>query len=383
MIKNSFKPYLLLLAIILLAMSMPKSVAESVKGTVIAAFVPVWNTLTEAKGALQSNEQQQDAVMQKLQIENRYLHNEVARLEELLKQECCVNAQLKALSISSGKNPAMNSSFQYDMLSKRLSNQLSAVPAQVIYRAPSTWNSTLWLNVGSANNAEYGTEVIAKNSPVIVGTSVVGVVDYVGTHQSRVSLITHSGISPSVRVVRGDISHRLVAEQIALLMNRFSCCHGLFKTQDEKELMLKQLAALQKRLFQVDSKGTAFLAKGELHGGSEPLWRSPGSILKGIGFNYDFPDAEGPARDLKTGKPLNGTENDKAIPILLVKDLLVTTGMDGVFPAGFYVAEVTKIDTLKEGDYFYELEAKPTAGDLQELTTVFVIPPVKREEFVN
>jgi cell shape-determining protein MreC len=294
-----------------------------------------------------------------------------------------VSAQLKALSPNGGKVSASKSQSQYDLISKRLSAQLHAVPAQVIYRSPSTWNSTLWLNVGTVDNELNETDVIAKNSPVIVGTSIVGVIDYVGKNQSRVRLITNSGLSPSVRAVRGDINKRLVAEQIALLINRFSCTHGLFKTQDEKELMLKQLVILQKRLVQSESQGMFFLAKGEVHGGSEPLWRSPGAILKGIGFNYDFPDDQGPARDLRTGKPLNGTDADKTMPILLVNDLLVTTGMDGVFPAGFYVAEVTKIEVLKEGDYFYELEAKPTAGDLQELTTVFVIPPVKREEFIN
>lgn len=382
--KRSPKPYLFLLAIVLLLMSMPKSITESIRGFAIATFVPVWSTLADTKDVIQSHGQSnQESVLQKLQLDNRYLNAEVARLQELLKQECSINAQLKALTYSAGKIPNSKAPTQYDLLSQRLSTQTHAVPAQVIYRSPSTWNSSLWLDVGLADNAQNGTDVIARNSPVIVGTSIVGVIDYVGQHQSRVRLITDSGLSPSVRAVRGDLSKRLVAEQIALLTNRLSCSHGLFKNQDEKESMIKQLSALQKRLFQGESQEIAFLAKGELHGGGEPLWRTPGSILKGIGFNYDFPDKEGPARDLRTGKPLNGTEADKTMPILLVTDLLVTTGMDGVFPAGFYVAEVTKIDTLKEGDYFYELEAKPTAGDLQELTTVFVLPPVRREEFSN
>lgn len=40
------------------------------------------------------------------------------------------------------------------------------------------------------------------------------------------------------------------------------------------------------------------------------------------------------------------------------------------------VAEVTKVHPLKEGDYFYELEALPVAGNFDDLSLVFVIPPV-------
>ena len=59
-----------------------------------------------------------------------------------------------------------------------------------------------------------------------------------------------------------------------------------------------------------------------------------------------------------------------------MNDVLVKTGMDGVFPPGFQVATVTRIELLKEGDYFYELEARPIAGPLEELSLVFVLPPM-------
>ena len=121
---------------------------------------------------------------------------------------------------------------------------------------------------------------------------------------------------------------------------------------------------------------THVLAKGELSGSSKPLWRTQRHQLKGTGFNYDFADGEGAARDLRTGNLSSLDPVESSVPIVKAGDLLVTTGMDGVFPAGLMVAEVTKVHPLKEGDYFYELEALPIAGNFDDLSLVFVIPPV-------
>ena len=69
-------------------------------------------------------------------------------------------------------------------------------------------------------------------------------------------------------------------------------------------------------------------------------------------------------------------ESGLAIPLIQVHDLLVTTGIDGVFPPGLRVAEVKKVFPLSEGAYTYEIEAIPTAGNLNNLQHVFIIPPV-------
>jgi hypothetical protein len=119
-----------------------------------------------------------------------------------------------------------------------------------------------------------------------------------------------------------------------------------------------------------------YLAKGELNGALTQSYRSSSQILRGTGFNYDFADEEGPARDLRTGKPIGQSDKSANPPLIKVNDLLLTTGMDGVFPPHLQVAVVSKIIPLKEGDYTYEIEAKPTAGDLNQLSLVFVIPPI-------
>lgn len=221
--------------------------------------------------------------LQRLQLENNMIKNE-----------------LKALRNHFGEDLGYIFYMDFDV-----------VPAKVIFRSPIAWESSLWINVGKATNAQMGREVVAYHSPVVEGKSIVGVVDYVGEKQSRVRLITDSGLTPAVRAARGKL----------------------------------------------------LLAKGEVHGSSQPLWRSQRHLLKGTGFNYDFPD--------------------RAIPegVELVKegDLLVTTGLDGVFPPHLQVGKVTKVFPAQEGDYFWELEAEPSASQLDELDYVFVLKPVGYE----
>jgi rod shape-determining protein MreC len=119
-------------------------------------------------------------------------------------------------------------------------SQLIAMPAEVIYRSPSSWGNSLWINIGEAHNRVLGSKVIAKNSPVIAQGALIGVIEYVGEAASRVRLITDSELISSVRAVRGE----------------------------------------------------KYLAKGELRGSSSCLWRTLSPSLKGVGFNLAFADEE-------------------------------------------------------------------------------------------
>lgn len=295
-------------------MSLPQKNVEQLQGTSIAALAPFWQSLAAIPPSVQSltsSNIHTDPTVQQLKIENLALRKEIGRLQEIVKHE-------RSLLLLADSTYSQTSKRHQQQAEKLFSMHIEAIPAQVIFRAASSWSSSLWINVGNADNKS--SEVIAKNSPVVVGNALVGVVDYVGTHQSRIRLITDSGLNPSVRVAR--------------------------PVADDSEEML-------------------YLAKGELHGSSNPLWRSRGQLLHGIGFNFDFADEEGPPRELRS-----------AIPILKVNDTLVTTGMDGVFPAGLHVATVTNVHLLREGDYYYEIEAEPSAGNLNNLSVVYVMPPV-------
>ncbi len=263
---------------------------------------------------------QEEKEIQKLELENLFLRNELERLT-----------------------------------GGRSSTPFETLPGNVIFRAANTWGSSLWVDLGKKNNREVGRVIVAKNSPVLVGASVVGVIDYVGESQSRVRLITDSGLSPAVRAVRGRAKNLYLHEAVAKVQ-------GLLNEDDEEAY--RQLELL-KRKYSAQGE-TLYLAKGEIRGKSQPLWRQQQQLLMGIGFNYDFSDEYGASQDLRGD-------------ILGAGDLLVTTGMDGVFPPGLHVGYVTQVKTLKEGDYFYELEAVPTAGKLNELKVVFVASPLSAE----
>ena len=281
----------------------PQKAAQKLRSMAIAAFFPSTGT-----------ENSQNEEIKRLALENQLLHGEVLRLREFLEQELHL--------LSFGRSEEVKEI--YDSHQKRILDlyklQLASLPARVIFRPANLWNSSLWINVGEADNVGLATPIICKNSPVVLGDAVIGVIDFVGKKQSRVRLITDSMLNLSVRIARDGL----------------------------------------------------FLAKGEITGQSLPLWRSREQTLIGSGFNYDFADDEGPARDLRTGEPLNA--KGASIALLQENDLLITTGMDGVFPPGLKVGSITRIHPLKEGDYFYNLEAMPSAGNLQDVTLVFVLP---------
>jgi rod shape-determining protein MreC len=331
--RTKARTFLLPALLLLVCLSFPRTFTEGMRGTLVASFTPIWRYFVDFKLLAQapferiSRDDRSDLVrtkdqeIRRLLLENQMLGNEVHRLQEIVEQEYKIFHEM--LDAHSLQQVPHSSAARHEKEILRLFNlELMHMPARVIFRPVNAWNSSLWIDKGEADNVTR--KVIAKNSPVVIGTCVVGVVDEVGTHQSRVRLITDSGLNPSVRIKRGE----------------------------------------------------HLLAKGELQGQSLPLWRSHQSFLKGVGFNYDFGDDEGPARDLRSGDSLDPEISLSTMPLVKLNDLLVTTGMDGVFPPGLEVGVVKRIYPLKEGDYTYSLEAQSSAGDLNALTIVFVLPPL-------
>lgn len=251
-----------------------------------------------------------------------------------------------------------------------LKEHISPLVARVVFRSYSAWNSSFWIDKGSDDNAP-DTLVIAKNSPVLSGDALVGVVEYVGKKASLVRLITDSGIYPAVRVARTAVCGDALCQVAAAVeTNEIS-----FEKPEEKAAFLYLLHKLEE---QVGDQKVEYLAKGELQGHGEPFWRTPGHFLRGIGFNYDWKDHAGPARDLRTGAPIDPDKeytDRAALPLIQTRDLLVTSGLDGIFPPGLKVATVTSIAPLKEGDYAYEIQATAVASKLLDLEYVFVLPP--------
>lgn len=379
MIKKNIGFWIALVLIVSSLLFLPVSVTQYARGTVANLFSPVWDELVDSKlffnnffnpstaipsSQVQDNVKTKDEEIHRLRLEQQLLMNEIQRLQELYQHEHLLYNQLfESLG-----------SEQDDSLSHLMDLEVLALPARVIYRAPGTWTNSLWINVGSVDNEHLGKPVVAMNSPVLLGTSVVGVIEFVGKNQSRVKLITDPALTPSVRAVRGSMQNKFLAEHIDFVLNALIARQDILPNEEERESLSEKLYKIKGNLLK--SSGTWHLAKGEMQGSKRSAGKVKHSILKGTGFNYDFADEKGPARDLRTGKTKDRDSKTPLVPLLKVSDLLITTGMDGVFPPGLRVGTVTAIQPLKEGDYYYELEAKPAAGDLDELSLVFVIPPL-------
>jgi cell shape-determining protein MreC len=319
-----------------------------------------------------------DEYQRQLEAENGKLMRQNEQLKKRLLSEDRIESHYKNL-----KNEVSDPFFvrRQTHLKMRLELEAKSLYAQVIYRQPSAWSSSLWIDVGRRDNEALGFTVVSVNSPVLSGGQLIGIVEAVGEKQSRVRLVTDSSLVVSVRVVRGLTQKHEMLQLIDKLSLELALQgEGLLSTEEE-QILAEKLTALKESL-QKDV-GTKYLAKGELFGTSSPIWRSRSPVLKGIGFNYDFEDVEGPARELRTGKPYSHLIQDRGIALIQEGDLLVTTGLDGIFPADLPVALVSNVEPLKEGETSYSIEAKLCASEIEDISSVVVLPSleVMREEF--
>ena len=266
----------------------------------------------------------------KLTIENQLLREQVERVYRWLSQ--IEHLESQTLNVGDGRQ---------------------FVLAKVVFRDPASWSQCLWLDVGHRDNPRADTPIIEKNSPVVSGNSVVGLVDYVGKHRCKVRLISDAGLTPSVRAVRGGMQQQFLTDHVFALMR-------ILEASDEN--FAEEICVLQnlKEKIQVGTT-TRYLAKGYIAGMSEPLWRA--------GFQYGFDDAKGIARDL--------TVCNTSEPLLQKGDLLVTTGFDGLFPEGLSVGVISDVKPVTPGDFAYSIEANLAAQNLNDVRYLQVIPPLK------
>lgn len=337
--RKTYRPFILLALVLFGCLNLPSSFVEPFRSGVVHLAGPVWKRLSfpvEDKG---------EELVKKLEAEKALLERQ--------------NHHLKKRLASEQETP-------------------QSLFAQVIYREPTSWSSTLWIDVGEKDNEALGSTVVAKNSPVVSGKALVGVVEIVRKKQSRVRLLTDSSLVVSVRVVRGDLHKQNILRHVKELSLELSLNQDAFLQMEEEKILFEKLGILKAKL---EEEGeNKYLAKGELYGTSAPLWRSRSPTLRGVGFNYDFEDAQGPARELRTGKPYVSLFHDQGVSLIREGDLLVTTGMEGVFPPDIPVAIVTKVDPLKEGAASYSLEAKLCASQLEDLSHLTILPPLNLEE---
>lgn len=338
------KKYFLIILVLFSLIIAPFFLIEHLRAKTIVAFSPLWKGINKVNYSLRSQSTKYQNECKRLEAENYLLKTENIKLKAFLEQE----------------------------IPETYKKEKKTLAAQVLFRDPSSWSSSFWIDIGEENNPK-GQKILMKNSPVLYGKGVVGVVDFVGKRQSRVRLITDSGLKISVRAARGSFQNLYLSSHIEAILQAIEVRPDLLLSVQEKVFLVKKFQSIKEQLSTL--KDGWYLAKGILYGSGSPLWRKK-VTLKGFGFNYDFDDAEGPARDLYSGAPQDLT---KGFPLSLIQadDLLVTTGMDGVFPSHLPVAKVTKVFPLKEGSYTYDIEAKPIVSNIDELKFVFIIPSLE------
>ncbi len=385
--RREYYPLIILVVFIFSVLSMPRSFSEGVRSVSVATVFPFWRLAAATqrvatapvrwlKDAVFATSSELREENRRLVLENQHYREELERFGQLLLQEQYIEYHLSRLREVAGQKMGEDGVRHYQELSQLLQYQLQAIPATVIAREPATWSSVLWLNAGTADNERLEREVVAVNSPILVGSSLVGIVDEVHRRRCRVRLLTDSRVHPSVRSSRGHHQALFFGEQIHSLLQLLSIGPEELHPMTEKDTLLTALEQWHHDMMSTN-KESWLLAKGFLQGTGAPLWRSGGKTLRGIGFNFEYHDTTGPARALLSGMPIDDESNTPDMPIIKVGDVLVTTGLDGIFPPGLHTAIVTAIDTLKEGGYSYHIDATPTAHNINNLSLVTIIPPLE------
>lgn len=373
--KIDYRSYVFLTGIFFVLFSFSPDKSLILRQVTISAFSCLWDRIYLLTHPLNFSTSKQE--LEALRQENYLLNLQVDHIWEWLLSEDRIREQIDLLkSMSNTSAHESEKSFlqrRRQEIMKILQLKSKAIPAKVIFREPGSWSNYVWINVGEADNKRLQEVVVAKNSPVVIGNSVVGVVDLIHKTQSRVCLITDNRLTVAVRAVRGKQQDHFLLEQLNALL--FSLKKNQNSCSQEMQEAISALNHLKTQFIPVNQN--IYLAKGELQGTGRPLWRSCGSFLKGTGFNYDFSDEEGFARDLRFGFTYEKGSKLPSIALLSVGDLLITTGLDGVFPAGLHVGVVSKVDILQEGQCFYRLEAIAAAGGFDDLNFVSVLPALK------
>ncbi len=378
--RPSYLGYLCLFITAMAIVSLPTGITRALKHRAIAAFVPFGSILRPWQAAGCGPERVPAPAgewrerSERLEMENLLLREQCAALQQMILSDDYIARQTNWLLQIQGREKAEPQWTEFFKrrarhLSHRLQQHLQSLPAKVVFRDMRHWGSTMWIDVGEEDNEKIGAKIVAHNSPVVVGNALVGVIEHVERKRSEVRLVTDAHLVPSIRAVRGEQSHRallLLIDQLGSILQKRS---GLYSSGEEERNAVSALSVLRRSLQQ--GWGDYYLAKGELFGSSMPLWRSKRAVLNGVGFNYDTADEEGGARDLRTGG---------GVPLLQPGDLLITSGLDGLFPQGLEVGIVGKVKLLREGDCSYDLEAIPVITDFSEIERVSVLPPCASAE---
>lgn len=240
------------------------------------------------------------------------------------------------------------------------------VLVHIVLHKETPWSHMAWIDIGEeTQNMPF---LLQQGCPVVFGRCAVGIVEQVGKKTSLIRLLTDPLLRPSVQVQR-NVRDMQVDKAIRTLLFTLKN-HRASMAKETHAIALEKL--LKELLVSLPAEKRFMLAKGELQGAislQKPM------LLRGEGFNYDVGDELSPSRDIRTGQI---SETGSKIALIQPKDLLVTNGLDGLFPKGLDVAFVDEILPLEEGDFSYEIVAKIACAEFTNLHTVALLPAQPR-----
>lgn len=363
-------PFLILAGVLTLLLALPKKASHPLRSASLATMIPIWRSFDCLATKFYSSifafryhqnpyEKESDRrAIEKLETDNQLLRTQIDTVREWLLSEERLEREVALFESIEKKGDSLELRERDRCIANQIEAKLRSLPAKVIYREPAIWSETVWIDVGYETSP-----IVEKNSPIVCGSSLVGIVERAEKRRSLVRLITDPTLSVAVRIRRGKEEDRalaLVADQLlSHLRMRPETGHEIEKWSGFAQALKNDV--------------DLYLAKGILHGSSHSLGRHRSSFLIGEGFNYAFSDREGKARDLRSGNRY-GDEKKENEPLARRGDLLVTSGLDGLFPEGLHVAIVKELEPLEEGDFAIKLFAWSTLGSLDEITHLQVLP---------
>ncbi len=327
--KHAFLPFFSVGIALFLFFNLPPNITKIFRDQVGQIFVTFSKISSFAKHSFQTVKKIE---YDHIETENYLLKDQLRHVKELL------FAAEEAQKIVDQEETSFKDVFT------QLITENAMVHAKVIYRDPHVWGSTLWINQGSKANERLKMKVIEKNSPVVIGNKLVGVVEEVFPQKAKIRLITDDSLRLSVCSYRGKSKDREIE----------ACLTSLEQLLGGDDILYDVIQ--EYRRCKKESQETGPIARGEIFGTSLPLWKIQQNYLKGRGF-HSFQN------------PYKHDTN-----LFKVGDLLFTAGLDDLFPEGLFVGTIQSISPLTEGAFHYQIEAMPAIPNLRDVTFVTVIP---------
>ncbi len=325
----SFGSYLLLLCIL---SSIPLPLQEKIKNQTssIVSFLwqgvekigrTPWTYLSYLLPQKESKEILQELAI--LKRENHLLQEQIAALLHPLEK----GAMLENSPLNTLKTPMKN----------------RFVVARVILREPSSWSSTIWINVGEKDNHSF--PIVQKGSPVLIGKAVIGVIDEVEKKRSKVKLISDPSLAISIKTA-AYAPAPWIADKLFSLKQWIQALPSPLLQQE----LLEQLEAMEKTIFSYPSPPSSPEVLGYTAGSYISIQGSISNLLQGNFF-------------------LSSVSSSPAIP-----SLILTSGLDGIFPEGLEVGILHSFPSEQKKEYSQPFIAVAAVENLHKLTYVTILP---------